>query len=333
MLAAIAYVFARHDQRRLRRRRGRRGRRLVPRLLHPRPRRGARPQGRRRHRLARRARRRDHRRASCSRPGASCPGRSSLLTATAWITVVQRVLSVAPAARRALATAPIALLCYHSPGWPSFAATCSCGCPPDLKRRLAAEVERRGASLNDVAVAILASRFGVPFEPSGRRGAPPRPAGDVLLRMPRELKDRLARRAARAPEVHPRPHRRDPLRGARPAAKGTHVRRTASGLRERQGDASATRCASRSSASATAPTRCSRASSTTRTRPTTSSSPGLMHVNLGGYHVRDIEFVAAFDVVKGKVGVDLAEAMWAHPNDTIKFADVAEDRRRRSRAA
>ena len=52
--------------------------------------------------------------------------------------------------------------------------------------------------------------------------------------------------------------------------------------------------------------------------------PGLMHVNLGGYHIRDIEFVAAFDVVKGKVGVDLSEAMWAHPNDTIKFADVAK---------
>src|SRR6187399_3673091 len=50
--------------------------------------------------------------------------------------------------------------------------------------------------------------------------------------------------------------------------------------------------------------------------------PGLMHVNLGGYHVRDIEFTAAFDVVKGKVGEDLADAMWAKPNDTIKFADV-----------
>ena len=45
--------------------------------------------------------------------------------------------------------------------------------------------------------------------------------------------------------------------------------------------------------------------------------PGLMHVDLGGYHIRDVEVVAAFDVVKGKVGVDLAEAMWAHPNDTI----------------
>src|SRR5216117_3996004 len=50
--------------------------------------------------------------------------------------------------------------------------------------------------------------------------------------------------------------------------------------------------------------------------------PGLMHVNLGGYHVRDVEVVAAFDVVKGKVGEDLADAMWAHPNDTIKFAEV-----------
>src|SRR3982074_2697702 len=52
--------------------------------------------------------------------------------------------------------------------------------------------------------------------------------------------------------------------------------------------------------------------------------PGLMHVNLGGYHVRDIEFTDAFDVVKGKVGEDLADAMWAHPNNTIKFADVAK---------
>ena len=50
--------------------------------------------------------------------------------------------------------------------------------------------------------------------------------------------------------------------------------------------------------------------------------PGLMHVNLGGYHIRDIEFTAAFDVVEGKVGKDLSEAMWAHPNNTIKFADV-----------
>jgi myo-inositol-1-phosphate synthase len=52
--------------------------------------------------------------------------------------------------------------------------------------------------------------------------------------------------------------------------------------------------------------------------------PGLMHVNLGGYHVRDIEFTAAFDVTTDKVGKDLADAIWAHPNDTIKFADVPQ---------
>ena len=50
--------------------------------------------------------------------------------------------------------------------------------------------------------------------------------------------------------------------------------------------------------------------------------PGLMHANVGGYHVRDIEFTAAFDVVEGKVGKDLSEAMWAEPNNTIKFTDV-----------
>jgi myo-inositol-1-phosphate synthase len=50
--------------------------------------------------------------------------------------------------------------------------------------------------------------------------------------------------------------------------------------------------------------------------------PGLMHVNLGGYHVSDIDFTAAFDVTTDKVGKDLADAIWAHPNDTIKFADV-----------
>jgi myo-inositol-1-phosphate synthase len=56
--------------------------------------------------------------------------------------------------------------------------------------------------------------------------------------------------------------------------------------------------------------------------PADSFVPGLMHVDLGGYHVRDVEVVAAFDVVKGKVGEDLADAIWAHPNDTIKFAEV-----------
>jgi myo-inositol-1-phosphate synthase len=50
--------------------------------------------------------------------------------------------------------------------------------------------------------------------------------------------------------------------------------------------------------------------------------PGLMHVDLGGYHVRDIEFTAAFDIDSTKVGKDLGRAIWAGQNNTIKFAKV-----------
>jgi myo-inositol-1-phosphate synthase len=50
--------------------------------------------------------------------------------------------------------------------------------------------------------------------------------------------------------------------------------------------------------------------------------PGLMHVDLGGYHISDIEISAAFDVVEGKVGKDLSEALFAHPNNTYKFCDI-----------
>src|ERR687885_116182 len=50
--------------------------------------------------------------------------------------------------------------------------------------------------------------------------------------------------------------------------------------------------------------------------------PGLMHVDLGGYHVGDIEFSAAFDIDEGKVGRDLSEVIFAPPNNTVKFAEV-----------
>jgi myo-inositol-1-phosphate synthase len=56
--------------------------------------------------------------------------------------------------------------------------------------------------------------------------------------------------------------------------------------------------------------------------PDTGRVPGLMHVNLGGYHISDIEFVAAFDVVDTKVGKDLSEAIFSYPNNTFKFTDV-----------
>lgn len=50
--------------------------------------------------------------------------------------------------------------------------------------------------------------------------------------------------------------------------------------------------------------------------------PGIMHVDLGGYHISDIEFSAAFDVDKNKVGKDLSEAIFTEPNNTTKFSEV-----------
>ncbi|MFH0777857.1 MAG: inositol-3-phosphate synthase [Candidatus Eisenbacteria bacterium] len=50
--------------------------------------------------------------------------------------------------------------------------------------------------------------------------------------------------------------------------------------------------------------------------------PGLMHVNLGGYHIRDVEFSAAIDIDRNKVGKDLSEAIFTWPNNTYKFCDV-----------
>jgi myo-inositol-1-phosphate synthase len=52
--------------------------------------------------------------------------------------------------------------------------------------------------------------------------------------------------------------------------------------------------------------------------------PGLMHPVVGGYHIRDIEFVAAIDIDKNKVGKDLSQAIFTPPNCTLKFCDVPE---------
>ncbi len=59
-----------------------------------------------------------------------------------------------------------------------------------------------------------------------------------------------------------------------------------------------------------------------RNAPEDEFVPGLMHVNLGGYHIGDIEFSAAFDIDANKVGKDLGEAIYAAPNNTYRFADV-----------
>src|SRR5216684_4935427 len=50
--------------------------------------------------------------------------------------------------------------------------------------------------------------------------------------------------------------------------------------------------------------------------------PGLMHVDMAGYHISDIEFSAAFDIDQNKVGKDISEAIYATPNNTYRFADV-----------
>jgi myo-inositol-1-phosphate synthase len=190
--------------------------------------------------------------------------------------------------------------------------------PAPLKRRLAREVARRGVALNDVAVEALAGRFGVGFRPSGRKGSPPGDARTVLLRVPRELKQRIQSAA------------RD--RGT--TANQVVVESLAESLHYGKDTMASTNGSKNGRARSTDKVRvalvgvgnCANALlqgvQYYRDAPDDQFVPGLMHVNLGGYHINDIEFTAAFDVVKGKVGVDLADAIWAKPNDTIKFAEV-----------
>src|SRR3954464_4051943 len=185
--------------------------------------------------------------------------------------------------------------------------------PGELKRRLGDEVRRSGRSLNDVAVGILASRFAVSFEPSGRPGKEPGKSGSVLLRMPAELKETLAARAAQ------RKRKLNDLiietlserLGKEPMAATNGKARRSNG-KVRVAIIGVGNCA------------CSLVQGVEYYKDAEQGTfvPGLMHVDLGGYHVSDIEFTAAFDVTTDKVGKDLADAIWSHPNNTIKFADV-----------
>ena len=185
--------------------------------------------------------------------------------------------------------------------------------PGELKSRLADEVRRTGSSLNDVAVGILASRFAVPFEPSGRPGKAPGESGSVLLRMPAELKDRLAARAAQRKR-----NLNDLIVETLSERLGKEPMASTNGKSPRSEDKvrvaiiGVGNCANS----------LLQGVEYYKDAPNDKFVPGLMHVNLGGYYVSDVEFVAAFDVTKDKVGKDLADAIWAHPNDTIKFAEV-----------
>src|SRR5215207_1010413 len=190
--------------------------------------------------------------------------------------------------------------------------------PGELKARLADEVADRGSNLNDVAVGILASRFAVPFEPSRRKGAPPKGEGDVLLRMPADLKDRLQQRAAdRGAKTNELIN--EILAESLSAGEGSTQPMAAT-------NGKAPRSEDRVRVAIIGVGNCANSLvqgvEFYKDAPAEEFVPGLMHVDLGGYHVRDIEFTAAFDVTKDKVGKDLADAIWARPNDTYKFADV-----------
>ncbi|MEX2646128.1 MAG: inositol-3-phosphate synthase [Gaiellaceae bacterium] len=184
--------------------------------------------------------------------------------------------------------------------------------PAELKQRLAQEVAARGSNLNDVAVGILASRFAFPFTGTGRKGAPPRGHGDVLLRMPAELKDRLARRASER-----RRNVSDLIVETLSQGLGKDTMASTNGKARDDRKVRVALIGVGNCANSLL-----QGVEYYKDAPEDQFVPGLMHVNLGGYHIHDIEFTAAFDVTTDKVGKDLADAIWAHPNDTIKFADV-----------
>ncbi len=193
--------------------------------------------------------------------------------------------------------------------------------PASVKERLAREVDATGQSLNDVAVGILAARFAVPYQPTRRRAAAPSATGDVLLRMPPELKEKLNRRASER-----RRSTNDLIVEALAERLGVSTERTTRMAGTNGSTNGHGRTDDKVRVAIIGVGNCANSLlqgvEFYKDAPDDKFVPGLMHVNLGGYHVRDIEFTAAFDVVKGKVGADLADAMWAHPNDTIKFADV-----------
>jgi len=194
-----------------------------------------------------------------------------------------------------------------------------------LKGALVRETARRGSNVNDVVAGILAGSLGIAYEPSGRRrkvlaGSSP----VLLLRVPQELKDEIhaeaSRRDSNANDVilaaladelgvpsHSNRKRKEPMATTNGSKNGARSKD-----KVRVAIIGVGNCANSLLQGA----------EYYKDAKPEEAVPGLMHVDLGGYHISDIEFTAAFDVVKGKVGVDLADAIWAKPNDTIKFATV-----------
>jgi myo-inositol-1-phosphate synthase len=195
--------------------------------------------------------------------------------------------------------------------------------PPPLKGALVRETARRGSNVNDVAVGILANEFDVPFSQSGRRrkvlaGSSP----VLLLRLPQELKDAIHAEASRRDS-----NANDVILAALTDGLGIpRVGKRKDIMAETNGSKDGARQKDKVRVAIIGVGNCANSLlqgvEYYKDAKAEDTVPGLMHVDLGGYHISDIEFTAAFDVVKGKVGVDLADAIWAHPNDTIKFADV-----------
>ena len=177
-------------------------------------------------------------------------------------------------------------------------------------------------SLNDVAVGLLAAAFRVPYTPSGRRSPLPGASPVVLLRVPADLKFEIEAEARRTGSSA-----NDVILAALADGLGvpsSHTRKEA--MATQNGSKTVRRAKEKVRVAIIGVGNCANSLlqgvEYYKDASPEDSVPGLMHVDLGGYHISDIEFVAAFDVVKGKVGVDLADAIWVHPNDTIKFAEV-----------
>jgi myo-inositol-1-phosphate synthase len=196
--------------------------------------------------------------------------------------------------------------------------------PAMLKGALVRETARRGSNVNDIAAGILAESFGITYEPTGRRrkvlagGSPV-----VLLRVPRELKEEIQAEASRSGA-----NANDVVVAALADGLGMpHAPRNGKDtMAETNGSKDGARQTDKVRVAIIGVGNCANSLlqgvEYYKDASRDETVPGLMHVDLGGYHISDIQFTAAFDVVKGKVGVDLADAIWAHPNDTIKFADV-----------
>jgi len=197
--------------------------------------------------------------------------------------------------------------------------------PAPLKGALVRESARRESNVNDVAVGILADEFGITFKPTGRRrkvlaGSSP----VLLLRVPQELKDEIHTEASRRDS-----NANDVILAALAVGLGVPSVSNRKGkelMASTNGSKNGARTKDKVRVAIIGVGNCANSLvqgiEYYKDASPADAVPGLMHVDLGGYHISDIEFTAAFDVVKGKVGLDLADAIWAKPNDTIKFADV-----------